>query len=184
MAFKISESSSVFISVWLTTRKTPRLRIADTLQKNPLVTGGFPSQRPVMRKSVYQIYVLLVSVSIHRQDQPRNRRITFLSLLEAPALRHYRGRYYFMQFVRHGGAKSVRLSHDNLRKPTPVKQVVLVTIVIFSNICRAWTTCMYLCMDYVKFVLGAPGVSILWGCNYLMTTYRPIWGRFYEVGRF
>ena len=176
MAFKISESSSVFISVWLTTRKTPRLRITDTLQKNPLVTGGLPSQRPVMRKSVYQIYVLLISVSIHRQDQPRNRTITFLSLLEAPALRHYRGRFYFMQFVRHGGAKSVRLSHDNLRKPTPVKQVVLVTIVILSNICRAWTTCMYLCMDYVKFLSGAPGVSILWGATILWQLTDPFGG--------
>ena len=92
-----------------------------------------------------------------------------------PALRHYRERFYSMPFVCHRGAYSVLLTHDNLCEPTPVKQVA--AIVILSNICRAWTT--YLCMDSVKFLLEAPGASILWGHYYFVTTGRSIWGYFY-----
>ena len=79
-----------------------------------------------------------------------------------------------MPFVPHRGAYSVLLTHDDLCKVTPVKQVVVAAIVILSNICCAWT--MYLCMDSVKFLLEVPGTSILWGCYYFVTTCRPIWG--------
>ena len=82
-----------------------------------------------------------------------------------------------MPFVPHGGAYSVLLTHDNSCKPTPVKQVVVAAIVILSNICRAST--MYVCMDSAKFLLEAPGTSILWRRYYFVITCRPIWGHFY-----
>ena len=71
-----------------------------------------------------------------------------------------------------GGTYSVLLTHDNLCKPTAVKQVVGAAIVILSNVCRDWT--MYLCMDSVKFLLEAQGPSILWGRDYFVTIWRPI----------
>ena len=48
-------------------------------------------------------------------------------------LRHNRGRIYSMPFVRHQGAYDMLLTHDNLCKPTPVKQVFVAAIVILSN---------------------------------------------------
>ena len=68
-------------------------------------------------------------------------------------------------FVHHESAYSVLLTYDYFNKPTNVQQVVLATIVILSNACRTWT--MYLCMDSLKFVLDAPGVSILLGTTIL-----------------
>ena len=93
------------------------------------------------------------------------------------ALWHYRGRLYSVPFVRHRGAYSVLPTHNNLCKRTPVKQVVVAAIVILNNIYHART--MYLCMDFVKFLLEEPGTFILWGHYYFVTTCRPIWGRFY-----
>ena len=55
-------------------------------------------------------------------------------------------------------AYSVLLTHDNLCKPTLVKQVVMAAIVILNSICRAWT--MYLRMDSVKFLLEAPDAEL------------------------
>ena len=86
-------------------------------------------------------------------------------------------RFYSMPFVHHRGAYSVLLTHDNLCNPTPVKQVGVTAIVILTNICRAST--MHLCMDSIKFLLEAPGASILWGCYYFVTTCKPIWGCFF-----
>ena len=68
-----------------------------------------------------------------------------------------------MPFVRHRGASSVLLTHNDLFKSTPVKQVVMNAIVNLSNICRAWY--MYLCMDSVMFSFEALGASILWGAT-------------------
>ena len=92
------------------------------------------------------------------------------------ALRHYLGHFYSVPFVRDRGTYSVLLTHDNLCKPTQVKQDVVPVILILSNICRAFT--MYLCMDSVKFLLEAPDASILWGRYYFVTTCRLIWGVF------
>ena len=69
---------------------------------------------------------------------------------------------------------------DNLCKSTPAKQVVVAAIVILSNICRAWT--MYLCMDSVKFLLEAPGASILWGATILWRDADPFWGTSIRTG--
>ena len=41
-----------------------------------------------------------------------------------------------------------------------------------------WLT-VHVCMNSVKFVLEAPGASILWGCYYSATMCRLTWGRFY-----
>ena len=41
----------------------------------------------------------------------------------------------------------------------------MAAIVILCNIFRAWT--IYLCMDSIKFLLEAPGASILWGATIL-----------------
>ena len=79
-----------------------------------------------------------------------NNQIPYCPYKEHSALRHYRGRFYSVPFVRHRGAYSVLLTHDNSCKPTPVKQTVLAAIVILNNICHVWT--MYLCMDSVKFL--------------------------------
>ena len=57
------------------------------------------------------------------------------------ALRYYRGRCYSVPFVPHMGVYSPILTHDNLCKLTPVKQVVVATIVILSRKCSA---CIYL----------------------------------------
>ena len=81
---------------------------------------------------------------------------TVLSLLEAPGAKT-------LPFVHHRGAYSVLPIQDNFCKPTPAKQVVVAVIVVLSNICHAWT--MYLCMDPVKFLLEAPGASILFCDN-------------------
>ena len=69
------------------------------------------------------------------------------------------------------------MTHDNLCKPTPVKQVVAVTIVILSNICCAWT--MYLCTDYVLIISGA---SIFVGALLFCDNLQTHWGSFYWVG--
>ena len=76
--------------------------------------------------------------------------------------------------VRHGGAYGVLLTYDCLNKPKPVKLVLVATMVILSNRCRFWP--MYLCMDSVKFVLEAPGASIVWGRYYILLTSRPFGG--------
>ena len=70
-------------------------------------------------------------------------------------------------FVHHRGAYIVLLTYDNLYKPKPVEQVVVAAIMILSNVCHTWTMC--LCMDSVKFLLEAPGASILWGRYYFVT---------------
>ena len=74
-----------------------------------------------------------------------------------------------------GDAYSVLLTHDNLTKSTPVKHEVFVAvIVILSNICCAWT--MYLCMDFIKFLLEAPGASIVWWCYYFVNNLQTHFG--------
>ena len=75
------------------------------------------------------------------------------------ALRHYQVCFYSVPFLRHRGAYSVLLTHDNSCKRTPVKQFVVAVIMILSNIFRAWI--MYLCIESAKFLLEALGTSIL-----------------------
>ena len=76
-----------------------------------------------------------------------------------------------------GDVYSVLLTHDNLSKSTPVKhEVVVAAIVILIIICCAWT--MYLCMDSVKFLLEAPGASIVWGCYYFVYNLQTHLGAF------
>ena len=106
---------------------------------------------------------------------------TVLSLLEAPGAKTLPGALLFHAIFASWGPRRdayiLLMTHDNFCKHTPVKQVVVAAIVILNNICRAWT--IYLCMDSAKFLLEAPGASILWGRYYFVTTCRPIWGRFY-----
>ena len=82
-----------------------------------------------------------------------------MSLLEAPGAETLPTASLSVPFVCHRGAYSVLLTHDNLFKPTPAKQVVVTAIVILNNICRGWT--MYLWMDSVKFLWEALDDSIL-----------------------
>ena len=85
-------------------------------------------------------------------------------------MRHYRGRFYSVPFVRHTGAHSVLLTHANLCNPTQVKQVGVTAIVILRNIC----ICPWI-ISYKK-LLEAPDASILWGATILWQIADPFGG--------
>ena len=103
--------------------------------------------------------------------------VLYCPYYKRPALRHYQRRFYSLPFVRHKDTYSVLLTHDNLCKPTQVKQVVVAAIVILTTMWCGWTMNLYI--DSVKFLLEAPGASILWRRFYLVTASTPIGGRFY-----
>ena len=105
-----------------------------------------------------------------------------MSIFEAPGAKTLPRALLFRAIWRHKGDCNVSLTDDNLCKPAPAKLVVDAAIVILSKICRAST--MYVCMDSAKYLLRAPSASILWGRYYFVINWRPIRGRFYEVGRF
>ena len=59
--------------------------------------------------------------------------VLYCPYYKRPALRHYQRRFYSLPFVRHKDTYSVLLTHDNLCKPTQVKQVVVAAIVILTT---------------------------------------------------
>ena len=83
-----------------------------------------------------------------------------MSLSEVPGTKTL-PRTLLFHAICHRGTCRVLQTHDNLHKPTPVKQVVVAAIVILNNICHAWT--MYLFMDSLQFLLEASGASCFVG---------------------
>ena len=92
---------------------------------------------------------------------------TAMSLCEAPGAKTLSRALLFRAIlcimgslsVHHGVAYRVSLTYDCVNKPKPVKQVIVAAMVILSNRCCVWT--MHLCMNSVKFVLEAPGASVV-----------------------